>query len=116
MCIITERFSGFLDDAVDVVDGKSTPQHIIFCDKDYIGLVQCVIRITRICQVCIQQTAVVSRPLGTCTMVVALHLNIIGIGMVFLIHCQNIQPHRASLQILNIVLTMYALYAKIGTL
>ena len=113
MCIVSKRLSCFLNDAVDVVDGKSTPQHIFFRNKDYIGLVQCVIRITRICQVCIQQTAVVSRPLGTSPMVVALHLDIIG--MVFLIHCQNIQPHRTTLQILQIMLTMDFLYSQVIT-
>ena len=46
-------------------------------------------------------------------MVVALHLDIIG--MVFLIHCQNIQPHRTTLQILQIMLTMDFLYSQVIT-
>lgn len=104
MCIIPEWFSGFLNDAVDVVDGKSTPQHIFFCNKDYICLVQCVIRIALSGEIGIQQAAVISCPLCDCSTVTALNLDIVG--TIFMIHCQNVKPHGTALYIVQVMLPM----------
>ena len=38
------------------------------------------------------------------------------VDAVCFIHSQNVQPHRAPLQILNVMLTVYTLYAQIGAL
>ena len=68
------KFSG---SAVDMVNGKSAPKYIVLCDKDHIGLVQRVIRITLSGQIGIQQTAVISCPLCNGSTVTALPLDIV---------------------------------------
>ena len=102
MCFISEGFSHFLNDAIDMINRKSTPKHIVLCDKDYIGLVQCVIRIALSGEIGIQQAAVISCPLCDCSTVTALNLDIVG--TVFMIHCQNVKPHGTALYIVQVML------------
>ena len=104
MCFISEGFPHFLNDAVDMINRKSTPKYIVLCDKDYICLVQCVIRIALSGEIGIQQAAVISRPLCDCSTVTALNLDIVG--TVFMIHCQNVKPHGTPLYIVQVMLPM----------
>ena len=86
----------------------------MLCDENDIGCVQLLIFITGFSHIGVDQTAVVPGTLGTSTFIAALDLDIVN--TVCFIDSQNIQPHGASLQILNIVLAVCALYAQIGTL
>ena len=104
MCFISEGFPHFLNDAVDMINRKSTPKYIVLCDKDYICLVQCVIRIALSGEIGIQQAAVISCPLCDCSTVTALHLDIVG--TIFMIHCQNVESHGTALYIVQVMLPM----------
>ena len=104
VCFILKRFPGLLNDPVDMVDREIPPQHVMLCNKDHIRFIQCIICAACLGQVGIQQTAVISCPFRTGSPVTALDFNIIR--TLFLIQCQNVQPHRPTLQILQIMLPM----------
>ena len=71
------------------------------CDENDIGFVQLLIFITGFGHIGVDQAAVIPGTLHASAFIAALHLDIVD--AVCFIDGQNIQPHRASLQILNIV-------------
>ena len=97
-----------------MINRVAVARHIMFCDENDIGFVQLLIFIAGFGHIGVDQTAVIAGSLDAGAFIAALHLDIVN--AVCFVNGQNIQPHRAPLQILNIVLTVYALYAKIGTL
>ena len=83
-------------------------------DENDIGFVQLLIFIAGLGHIGVDQAAVIPGTLDAGAFIAALHLDIVD--AVCFIDGQNIKPHGAPLQILNIVLTMHALYTQIGTL
>ena len=75
---------------------------------------QSLVLLARLCDIRIDQTAVIPRTLNACTSVIALNFDIIH--AVFLVNRQNIQPCRASLQIFHLVLHMHLRYLQIASL
>ena len=97
-----------------MINWVAVAQHIMFCDENDIGFVQLLIFIAGFGHIGVNQTAVIPGTLDASAFIAALNLDIVD--AVCFIDGQNIQPHRASLQILDVVLTMHALYTQIGTL
>ena len=86
----------------------------MLCDKNDLGFVQLLILIAGFSHIGIDQTAVIPGTLDAGAFIAALHLDIVN--AVYFIDGQNIQPHGASLQILNIELAVCTLYTQIGAL
>ena len=114
MRLVPEQCAGFSDRPINVIDWVAAVQYIMLRDENDIGFVQLLIFIAGLGHIGIDQAAVIPGTLDASAFIAALHLDIVN--AVCFIDGQNIQPHRAPLQILNIVLTVYALYAQIGAL
>ena len=50
---VAKRLAGFLNHAVNVVDGKSCLQDIPFCNEDNVDFPQLFIAVTGVCQICV---------------------------------------------------------------
>ena len=111
---VSERFAGFLNSSFNTVNRTSAFQHIMLRDKDHIGFIQILVLLARLCDIRIDQTAVISRTLDACTSVIALNFDVVH--AVFFVNRQNIQPCRASLQIFHLVLHMHLRYLQIASL
>ena len=97
-----------------MINWMAATQHIMLGDENDIGFVQLLIFITGFGHIGVDQAAVIPDTLHASAFIAALHLDIVD--AVCFIDGQNIQPHRASLQILNIVLAVCTLYTQIGAL
>ena len=114
MRFVPEQCAGFSDRPVNMIDRVAIAQHIMLGDENDIGFVQLLIFITGFGHIGVDQAAVIPGTLHASAFIAALHLDIVD--AVCFIDGQNIQPHRASLQILNIVLAVCTLYTQIGAL
>lgn len=101
---IAKRFSGFLNHAVNVVDGQPCLQDIPLCNENNIGFPKRLIAVTGVGQICVQQATVVSGTACVCAFIPPLDLNVVVLAL--LINRQNIQADGASLKIFNAVLTV----------
>ena len=114
MRLVPEQCAGFSDCPVNVIDWVAAAQHIMLCDEDDIGFVQLLIFIAGFGHIFVDQTAVIPSTLDASTFIAALNLDIVN--AVCFIDGQNIQPYRAPLQILNIVLTVDTLHLQVCAL
>jgi hypothetical protein len=102
MLFISKGLSGFHDRSLNVINRKALPQHIVFCDEDYITFIERFILFSGFCYVCIDQAAVVSGSLHSCAMIAALDLDVVH--MILLIDRQNIKSDGAPLKVFNSIL------------
>ena len=61
---VSERFAGFLNSSFNTVNRTSAFQHIMLRDKDHISFIQLLVLLARLCDIRIDQTAVIPRTLA----------------------------------------------------
>ena len=77
MGAIFEVFSRFPDDTVDVIEGFVGSQDIVFCDKYDVGLGDVFKVLSGLCDVGIEEGAVVAGAMGICAFVFPLDFYIV---------------------------------------
>ena len=76
--------------AVDRVKRLSAFKHVMLGNENDVAFRQFIELVTGVEQICVKQTAVVSRTSGSRAVIAALDLNVVLLAM--LVNCVNIQP------------------------